>query len=266
MRDNTDQDHFSPQKVDRFSKLDHSERWMRDALKSVDSAGFIESLEVDMTQAKAVISELRRSGVRVTYTHLMVRAAAMVLERRPELHQMVAGTYRLSPGTVDIGLSVSAGMFVAPVLIIQDAAAKTIREIAAEVEQRTPEVREQQVRFLNTLRTWGRLVPFGMIRRWWLRTLIDSIPFRRRSVGTFQVSCVPTVDQIVPLLFTSTAILGVGRVRDRVKAEKGQPVVRPTAILSCCVDHKVWDGVMASSFLNGLEEVLNSKELKSMIE
>ena len=250
MNDIADQEHSETPKADRLSKLGYSERWMRDALRSVESAGFFESLEVDMTECQAVISELRHSGIQVTYTHLMVRAVALVLERHPEFHQMVAGTHRLSPVSVDIGLSVSADMFVAPVLVVQDAAAKRIREIVLEVEQRAPEVRNQQAQYLKNLNTWGRLVPFGILRRWYLRTMIESLAFRKRIVGTFQVSCVPTVDQFVPLLFISTAIFGVGRIRARVIAQNGLPIVKPTVFLSCCVDHKVWDGVMASSFLN----------------
>lgn len=246
-------------------KLDYAERWMRDGLSVVDAPGFFESLEVDMTRGKAVIEKLRQAGLRVTYTHLFVRAVALVLSRRPELHQLVSGRRKLSPGTVDIGLSISGSMFVAPVVVIQDAARKTLVEIATEVAEKVSGVREQQEEFLETIRKWGWLVPFGWLRRWYLRVLTKQLWFRRQGVGTFQVSCLSDVDQFVPLMFSTSAILGAGRVCDRVVASDGQPRVTPTVILSCCADHKVWDGVKAATFLVELRELLVSKDLESIV-
>ena len=250
---------------DKYVKLDYAERWMRDGLSVVDAPGFFQSLEVDMSQGKAVIGKLRQAGVQVTYTHLFVRAVALVLARRPELHQLVSGRSKLLPGTVDIGLSISGSMFVAPVLVIRDAARKTLVEIAAEVAEKAPGIREQQEKFLETIRKWGWLVPFGWLRRWYLRVLTRQLWFRRQGVGTFQVSCLPDVDQFVPLLFSTSAILGAGRVCDRVVASDGQPRVTPTVILSCCADHKVWDGVKAATFLVELREVLVSQDLESIV-
>jgi len=251
--------------MDKYLKLDYAERWMRDGLSVVDAPGFFESVEVDMSQARAVIEKLRQTGVHVTYTHVYVRAVALVLSRRPELHQLVSGRRRLLPGTVDIGLSVSGSMFVAPVLVIRDAARKTVVEIASEVAEKVAGVREQQEKFLETIRKWGLLVPFGWLRRWYLRLLTRQLWFRRQGVGTFQVSCLPDVDQFVPFLFATSAILGAGRVCDRVIARDGQPRVAPTVILSCCVDHRVWDGVKAATFLVELRELLVSQDLESIM-
>jgi hypothetical protein len=47
-------------------------------------------------------------GLRVTYTHVIVRAVALALARHPEVHVLVAGARRMRPETVDIALSVAA--------------------------------------------------------------------------------------------------------------------------------------------------------------
>jgi len=58
---------------------------------------------------------LRREGVHVGATHLLIQAAAKALAANPQLHQIVAGSKRLRPESVDIGLSVAGETFVAPV-------------------------------------------------------------------------------------------------------------------------------------------------------
>jgi len=254
-----------PADMDKYVKLDYAQRWMRDGLSVVGAPGFFASLEVDMSQGNAVIDKLKRTGVRVTYTHLYIRAVALVLSRKPDLHQLVSNTCLLSPGTVDIGLSVSGSMFVAPVLVIRDVARKSLVEIASEVADKVSGVRAQQEEFLEAVRKWGWLVPFGWLRRWYLRVLTKQLWFRRQGVGTFQVSCLPDVDQFVPFLFSTSAILGAGRVRDRVIVKDGQPHVTPTVILSCCADHKVWDGAKAATFLVELRELLISPQLESLV-
>jgi len=86
--------------------------------------------------------------------------------------------------------------------------------------------------------------------------LISQIKFTRKGNGTFQVSCLSNVDQFVPFLFTTSAILGTGRVRERVIAINGKAEVRPTVIISCCANHKIWDGILAAKFLNAVKNII----------
>lgn len=244
--------------MDQYTRLDPAERWMRDGLSVIDPAGFFVSAEIDMTDAARLLSVYKEAGHEVTYTHVFVRAAAEVFSRNPDLHQLVGHRQRLRPASVDIGLSISGQMFVAPVLVIRDAARKTLLQVASEVRGGAQSAREDQGAMLKTLRTWGGLVPLRSIRRFILRRLIWRVGARRQENGTFQVSCLAGVDQFVPLLFVTTGILGVGRVKERVVVRDGKPVVRPTAIVSCGVDHKVWDGRAAQDFLRDLEAVLTS--------
>lgn len=251
--------------TDRYERLDYAERWLRDGLRVCEAPGFFEAIEVDMIRSKNVVERLRQSGIKGTYTHLLVRAVAIALLRHPELHKLVAGTQRLYPGQVDIGLSVAGNTIVAPTMVLEDAGRKNLRELATEIIKRTPEIRKQEMQMLTHLQKWGWLVPFGWLRRWILRFLLRQFWFRRQGVGTFQISCVANVDLLVPFMFNTSAILGVGRVRDRVVAIDNQPVVRPTLILACCVDHKVWDGVGAAKFLTELNRILESGELEQEV-
>ena len=93
------------------------------------------------------------------------------------------------------------------------------------------------------------MVPIGWLRRMILRLLGNMFWFRRKLVGTFQMTCLRHVDSTNPLMFYSGAALGVGEVRDRVVAIAGRPEVRPTVILSMPFDHRTLDGKQIAELL-----------------
>jgi len=250
------------QNDDKIETLDYAERWMRDGLAVVKQGDFFQSIEVDMSHVNRVLQITSKEGIKISYPHVFVRAAALILSRYPVLHQLITPTKRITPGKVDIGLSVLGRTVVAPVMVIEDAGNKVLNEIAQEVIERAPQVRKEDNEMLANSRKWGRLVPFGCVRRWVLQQIMKSVSFRRKNVGTFQVTCVPNVDHVVPFLFAMSAILAVGGIKERAIVVDGKVEARPTAILSCCADHKVWDGVMASKFLTKLKVLLESDELE----
>ena len=172
------------------ARLDYAERWLLDGLHVLRPPFSALQVTADMTNAIRRLEALRRDGVHATATHLLVRAAARALAANPALHQLIAGTRRHRPATVDIGLSVTGDTFVAPVLVIERADTKSIAEIAAEISQRAPQVREADRQMLGVLRRWGWIVPFAFLRRAILRLLFRSGAFRRKGAGTFQISTV----------------------------------------------------------------------------
>lgn len=245
---------------DRVTSLDFADRWLTDAFRVLDTPGGFTCLDVDMTRVGKQVEALKARGVKATFNHAVVRACALVLARKPELHLIVAGTKRLAPGRVDIGLSVAGTSHYAPVMVIEGAPEKPLDALCEEIVRRVPEVRAKEERDLASVRRWGWLIPFGSWRRAILRWCFRRVWFRRQLAGTFQVSCLPG-DMVVPFLFTAAATLGVGRVRDKVVAIDGAPAVRPIATLSVCIDHKAWDGVRAVQFLGELKRMLEEDDL-----
>lgn len=237
--------------------LDYAERWLLDGLRVLRPALSVNQVAVDMTNALARLETFRRKGHAVSPTHLLVYATARALAANPALHQVVAGRLRHRPGRVDIGLSVTGESFVAPVLVIEGADTKSVEDIAAETSQRAPEVRRADQQMLRALRVWGRLVPFGFLRRAILRTLFTSPIFRRKGAGTFQVSTVP-VDWALTSTFATAGVLVAGQVWSRVVAVNGQPAVRPMMLLTLSGDHGVWDGRGAARFLAAVRTELEA--------
>jgi pyruvate/2-oxoglutarate dehydrogenase complex dihydrolipoamide acyltransferase (E2) component len=242
--------------VDR--PLDYAERWMRDSLAVLRPPFAAHQTIADMTNALRRLDDLRKAGVTATPTHLLVQATARALAANPDLHEVVGATEHHHPPRVDIGLSITGEIFIAPVLIIEGADRKTVAEIAEETTRRVPEVRKADKEMLAGMRRWGRMVPFGPLRRAILRRMFASPAYRRKVAGTFQVTTVP-LDWAMTSTFVAAGVLVGGQVTSRVMAVQGQPVVRPTMTLTLCGDHGVWDGRAVARLLTAVKVELESE-------
>jgi pyruvate dehydrogenase E2 component (dihydrolipoamide acetyltransferase) len=240
----------------RVERLDFAERWLRDGLGVIDPPGGLITVEVDMSNAIALKRRMKEVGTPITYTHLIVHATARALTDHPELHRLVAGSKRLFPDSVDICLSLAGDAVVTPVLMIKHAGNKSLAEIAAQVRECAAEAQRQDRRLTEVLRRWGWIAPLGIVRRALLRFLLGQLWYRRRASGTFQVTVIPSVDLFAPFLFNTAAALSAGRVHDRVVPVDGRIEIRPMLVLACCIDHKVWNGMDAAKFLNGVKSNL----------
>ncbi len=238
-----------------YESLDYAERWLRDGLSVVRPSFSVIQTSVDMTHATTHLEELRRQGIQATSTHLLVQGTARALASNRKWHQIVAGHKRYRPSHVDIGLSITGDSFLAPVLVIERAEEKSVAEIAVEIATRAPEVRRADQETQQVLRRWGRIVPFGFLRRAVLRALFTSSTFRRKGVGTFQISTVPA-DWALSSAFSTSGLLIGGQTRMRVVAVDGQPQVRPMMVLTLCGDHGVWDGRAAVGLLAAVKSQL----------
>jgi pyruvate/2-oxoglutarate dehydrogenase complex dihydrolipoamide acyltransferase (E2) component len=246
---------------DKLERLNWAERWLGDGFRVIEVPGGFATLDIDMTRGAALVERLRARGLKATPNHLFVRVCAVALSRHPDLHQLVAGNRRLLPEKVDIGFSVAGKTAYAPLMVIEDAARKNVVEIVEEVLRRVPEVRAKEEEDLKGMRRWGWLIPFGWLRRAILRWLMRKVWFRRKLAGTFQLTVSHMVDMGVPFLFNSAAAVMMGRVREAVVPVNGQPAVRKIVTLSCCIDHKVWDGLRAWRYMYEFKKILEEGEL-----
>lgn len=247
--------------TDQVTTLPHGERWFLDGFSVIPAPRGIVTRLCEASRIKETLQLLRKRGLPATYTQIFVRAVALGLRRVPEAHTLVCGYRRLQPGTVDIGLSVAGRTNYAPVLVIPRADELTLPELSAFLHQQVPATREKEVRDLEGMMRTGWVIPFGPVRRFIMRLLQRSFWFRRKLVGTFQITCMPQIDQVYALTMYSSAAIGFGRVCDRVIAEAGQPVVRPTVWLTLALDHLAMDGKTAGDLLAAVIEILESDQL-----
>jgi hypothetical protein len=247
--------------ADRIETIPLGMRWFEDAFAVAPSAGAFVTRLVEMSQAKSALRLMRDARVSATMAHIVVRACALVLSRNPRLHQTVCNYRRLTPGSVDIGLSVAGQTTYAPIVVLPGVGAMPLSTLVPSVISAIDAAVDKERVDLANMKRFMWMIPFGFLRRFFLRLMNKSLWFRRRIAGTFQVTMLPTADMFAPLLFYTGGVLAAGAVADRVVVVDGQPAVRPTMWLTLGADHGAFDGVLADELLTKIKEVLEGEEL-----
>ncbi|MYB36548.1 MAG: 2-oxo acid dehydrogenase subunit E2 [Gammaproteobacteria bacterium] len=197
-----------------------------------DTAQLTIDMEVDVTDLVKLrgnlIDEWAEDGVRVTYTDLVIVAAARALIRHPKMNACLSDDAITSYDYAHVGVAVALdeGLIVP---VIRDAHEKPLREVARESADLASRARA------------------------------GSLGLGDLTGGTFTVTSLGMfgVDTFTPILNPPQAgILGVGRIYDGVKWHDGTPVRTPMLRLSLTWDHRVLDGAPAAEFLAAVREYL----------
>lgn len=179
---------------------------------------------------------VKKSGLKVTYTDLLVKLSAAALRKHPRINSSVQGGKVLLMPEINIGIAaaVEDGLVVP---VIHNASAKTISEIASD-----------RLAVLERARA-GRLRPADI------------------QGGTFTISNLGMygVDSFLAVLNPpQAAILAAGRIVERVVPVNGQVVIRPVMALSLSFDHRAIDGAHGAQFLDTLAGLI--EEPLSLLE
>ncbi len=193
------------------------------------------TLEVDMSACaefrRSVLPELEvRYGARLSYTDILVKAAAIALGKHPRLNAVIDGDEITLFAEVNIGVAVALeeGLIVP---VIKSADAKSLGAVSAELKQ-----------LVERART-GRFTP-------------DDL-----AGGTFTITNLGGfgIDVFDPIIVAGqAAILGVGRIADKPAVVAGQLVVRTLMNLCLSFDHRILDGAPAARFLQQMKDLLEN--------
>lgn len=170
----------------------------------------------------------KRSGVKPTYTDLLVKLIGFTLREHPRVNaSWVEGRIQFNQEVnVGIATAIEEGLIVP---VIRHADTASIGEIAA---QRKDLVERAQARKLRPADISG---------------------------GTFTLSNLGmyNVDVFNAIVNTpQAAILAAGRIAERVVPVNGQPAVRSMMTMSLSCDHRVVDGARAAQFLDDLANLI----------
>ncbi|MEX1043718.1 MAG: dihydrolipoamide acetyltransferase family protein [Acidimicrobiia bacterium] len=190
--------------------------------------------EVDATRLLEVRKALtRRTGSSMSVDALVVKAVLPALAAHPDFNARLEGDSLVDPDSFDIGVAVDTpdGLMV---VVIRDAAGRSLGELAAELERLSAAAKERK-----------------------------ATP-RELSGQTFTVSNIGAVGggygtPIVPL--GTTAILSVGKAVERPVARDGKVAIAPMMPLSLSYDHRVIDGGAGRRFLAQIVENLTEPAL-----
>ena len=244
--------------------LDWADRWFFDCIVTSHKPHFSIFCEIDITTVMRKLDELKHrdapSNVKITVTHVVVWALGQIMREHADLNVMLKGYQRYYLDGLNIGISVAGQSFVAPVMVINNVENMSLEAIAKEFHVRVPRVKQDEMRLLRLLRTFGWLVPFGLLRRGILTLLFRSIWFRQKTSGTFQVTSVPTVDMITPYLTNSSAIFAIGQVQKKTGTNAHDADTRWKVHVTFTANHCIFDGSRGSRLLNALKEFLEHPE------
>ena len=181
----------------------------------------------------AMLPAIEKShAVKITFTDLIVRAAARTLKRHPRLNASWTGDNIVVHSEINIALAMAVENAVVTG-VIGHADAIPVAEIAV------------RRRDLMQRATVGRLRPED----------VAGGTFTISNLGMYDVDAFTAI--IVP---PQVAILAVGAVVDRVVAVDGAAAVRPMMNVTLSCDHRVVDGARAAEFLRDLVAALHEAE------
>lgn len=183
--------------------------------------------EVDVTELVRLRERLR-CDFDLTYTDLIIQAAARALEKHPRLNVSLEGDEIRLHEEIHIGMAVALeeGLIVP---VVRHANRKPLREIARETKELAQRARE------------GTLS-------------VDEV-----AGSTFSVTNLGGygIDGFTPIINPpEAAILGVGRVVEKPAAYRGAVALRHMMVLSLTFDHRLVDGAPAAEFLRSVAEML----------
>ena len=197
------------------------------------------TLPVDMSEATRFRQQVlpaieKTSGVRVSFTDIIAKAAARALKDHPYLNSTLVKDEITLHSSVNLGVAVSLGADGLIVPVVRDAQAKSLGE------------------FSRTLKELAARAKSGGLTA----DEVTSGTFSLTNLGTFGVT------QFNPIIVPpQAAILGVCAILDTVVAVNGQPTVRPMMNLCLSFDHRIVDGAPAAAFLAQLKETLEQPYL-----
>jgi len=192
--------------------------------------------EIDMTEAvklrKSLVDQENVIGTRVTFTDILVMAAAKALKLRPEVNASIIDNEIKVWEDINVGVAVALddGLIVP---MVKNADKKTLAEISKEVKALVEKARA------------GKLTA-------------DEI-----TGGTFTVTNVGAVGAgynfETPIINPpESAIVRTGAITDRVVVRDGQICIRPIMTYSLTYDHRLVDGAVAARFMADLIRLLEN--------
>jgi pyruvate dehydrogenase E2 component (dihydrolipoamide acetyltransferase) len=200
------------------------------------------TLSVDMSEAARLRSGLlafieKRSGERLSFTAILLRAVASALPRHPYLNASLDGDQIVLWEDVHVGVATSIPTSSEDYLIvpvIREAQSKGLEQIAADLGDLVERARAR------------RLAPSEM----------TGSTFTISNLGMFGIESFTAI--VNP---PESAILAVGKIVDTLVEVEGQIELRPRMHLTLSADHRVVDGAAGARFLADLKAVLENPYL-----
>lgn len=268
-----------PAPMSKFRELDNLSTWRKMAIHTWGTPSdptVYGTMEIDVTKALPWLDRLREtSGAKVTFTHLVGKAAAVAIRERPELNGIIRGGKIFLRDTVDVFFQVAfdGGEDLSGVKVSR-ADDKSVDEIARELTEKADRVRDKTDKTLQQTTAMMNRLPsrfVGLAMRAAASLSYDydldlrrfGIPYDQfgslmvTNVGGFGVQ--QGYAPLVPFSRTP-ALLCIGAVMDKAVARDGQVVVAPVLTVGATFDHRFIDGFQAAKLSKRFQDIVADPE------
>jgi pyruvate dehydrogenase E2 component (dihydrolipoamide acetyltransferase) len=196
------------------------------------------SLSVDMSEAARLRSRVlaqieQKTGQRLSFTAILLRALATILPRHPFLNASLAGEEIILWEDVHLGVATSLEEYLI-VPVIRQAQEKNLEQIVVTLADLVERARAK------------RLTPSEM----------SGSTFTISNLGMFGIESFTAI--INP---PESAILAVGKIVDTYVKVEEEMALRPMMNLTISADHRIVDGAAAANFLVELKDTLENPYL-----
>ncbi|MBU8897530.1 2-oxo acid dehydrogenase [Corallococcus sp. H22C18031201] len=236
------------------------------------------TLTVRMDKAMAYIEAFRqRTGIRLTVTHLVTKAMAEALHRCPDANAILRFNRiylrkQVTLSTLVVQTDDGDGKVDLTSARIEDADKKSLREIAADLEEAVRRVRERRDAALERGKSTVQRIPYLFLNAftWLLSFFMYTLNLDLRRLGmpkdAFGSAIITNVGSLgldtayVPLApYTRVPIfIAPGAVKEVPVVEDGRVVPGKVMNINATFDHRFIDGFHAGVLANTMREMLEN--------
>ncbi|HVY62834.1 MAG TPA: 2-oxo acid dehydrogenase subunit E2 [Planctomycetota bacterium] len=230
------------------------------------------SIDVDATPILAAVEKVRATGAKITVTHFVARAAALLYRKYPEMNAKVRywGKIELRD-SIDLFLQVALddGKDLSGVRI-ENADRKSAVELAQEISEKARKIRERSDPTYEKSRGL-----FGWLPWWLVRPILRFVDFLTNELHFHMPGMGAPRDPFGSAMITNVGMFGVDtafapftpiarcpmiilvtEVRDRPWVVEKKLEVRPVLRLCATFDHRIVDGAYAGKLAREIIRLL----------
>lgn len=222
-------------------------------------------LEIDVTNIRQNLKELRRQGKAVSFTAWVIKSIADSIDRNKYAQAMLQGKHKLLIfDDVDFALPIERKIgnnYLPYPHFIRAANKKTVYEIDSEIENEV----NKKFRTDDPLFEGNKLKKLGFdlycaipqfIRLWIMKIILNS-PFKTKKVcGTVGITTVNISGRvsgwILPTRNAYNLYFGIGSITKKPLVVNDEIKIRDVLNLTVCFNHDTIDGTPARRFMNDL--------------
>jgi pyruvate dehydrogenase E2 component (dihydrolipoamide acetyltransferase) len=232
------------------------------------------TLDIDVTDAKRFMGDRRNAGVKITMVHIATAALARAVAFDvPEMNCFIRRGAVVGRKRLDVMVPVAMGEGVTSV-IVRDAHAKRVGEIAAEISEKAgraragDETKAARNKYLLNRVPWPFRRPVFRLLKWLTVDMgleIPALGLSAHSFGSFVVSDIGShglatgMTALMPAAKVP-AVIVLGKIEDKPVVRKGRIVIRTILPLTGTFDHRIVDGAQIGKLARGIKRNFRKPE------